>query len=1054
MRIRGVLVCLLAALLAPLSFAQTQILGASVIQGGPVVTNNPAGSDTQVQIKTGSAFGAVPVTIDGSGNAMFGTNGAGNVTGALGTYNRVFLIGDSPTKNATSGISDFGYYSCPNEFNNGWSSAQGATGWTGTKHVCTNAYYNFLAPGLDLGTTMGTSGQHGPGGWSTQSGLQLTGSVNSPGISEIFTGTQVKAGIGDNTGFYVYNSNKLGDVAGSDEGNHLGALGGGEYNGVYAGTVAAGGGGTGATTLKVSCTADCAYPGDGLFLLDGSASSSNKATAFTNFSNGVASYTVATPVTVSTGWYTLAADVKTPVNNDGKPIGAGYTSMTFTLNSATLYGVANTGSPTVGADICFAGSYWEHSKIANVSGTGPWSVTVLLRHAHISGSVAMQGGLCGKFLDFTANDTVSGPTTFRYPFPVMGAVTSTTMVVAWPASQVPTFATVASAVKFADPSNSATYSGGVITFTNFVASIRPYMVNLPSITLSNATDATFNGVCTSTTVDSTGKVSCTPSGYTPGSGSTTGITISVSGTNQYGNTDFVTKCGAEVLDVLDYTTNPPSISPGNVTTLTLEPNNCSWPDSGAVEQPHHYAGKVNTLHSFENWFSPYMVANSVFDASVIGYPHAYVQNSTSGAYFWRMATQPVSNSIYAYHGGQFNPLGGIWMEGLFSSGLTMQYAPDGPGSNVILINCPLSGCTDPYFNYNLWTLTGNGGNATLSYVPNTNVLTLTSPGGFLFSTGTNNVTIPRLSVTTALTLPNNGVTAGSCTFCSLTLGADGRVTAQSSNSSTAPLVTGSVGAANVSSGGLSNLVRNTATMSGGTWSTTTMTATAAQTDPYGGANAVSIQSSAVNSAYQDVGFTLTSGTTYTACGWVKGAAGGEGVQVLIGGNGTTLSTIRAITTGWQFYTVSTAPTGSLTRTLGFFSTTATNQTVYLYGWGLSVGSSCTPWLPTTSIAVTTPIYEISAPALSLFSQQSTVNCATSGTATFSEPLTGPSDKKVMVHLAACNGAATYTFPTAFINTPGIFASSTAASGLVTSLSTTAATITGSTSTGTIILEDY
>jgi hypothetical protein len=380
---------------------------------------------------------------------------------------------------------------------------------------------------------------------------------------------------------------------------------------------------------------------------------------------------------------------------------------------------------------------------------------------------------------------------------------------------------------------------------------------------------------------------------------------------------------------------------------------------------------------------------------------------------------------------------------LFNYALFMQYAPDPVGSSVAYIGCPLSLCTDAAFNYNVFTLLGNGGNAVLNYVPNTNSLTLT--------TGANAINIPRLAVSTAVTLPNSGVTAGSCTFCSLTVGADGRATAQSSASSSSSLVVGSIGAANISAGGLSNLIRNTQTMAGGTWSAGSETVTAGQSDPYGGTNATSLQSTSSSATYQDIGFTLTTSIPYTACGWVKGAAGGEGYQVLFGNNGSTLT---SITTGWKFYTVTITPTASLTRTIGFFSTTATNQTIYLYGWGMSQGSSCTPPLPTGSTAVTSPAYEVSAPSLSLFAQQTTVNCGTSGTATFSQPLVGPSDKKVLIHLAACNGAASYTYPTAFTNTPSVYASNNVAAAIATAVSTTAVTVTGAPSTGSLVLEDY
>ncbi|UWZ84657.1 hypothetical protein [Occallatibacter riparius] len=97
---------------------------------------------------------------------------------------------------------------------------------------------------------------------------------------------------------------------------------------------------------------------------------------------------------------------------------------------------------------------------------------------------------------------------------------------------------------------------------------------------------------------------------------------------------------------------------------------------------------------------------------------------------------------------------------------------------------------------------------------------------------------------------------------------------------------------------------------------------------------------------------------------------------------------------------------------------------------------------------------LSTPKFYSTAAQTTTSCGTSGSIISSEPFLGSSHKTVVIHLAACNGAATYTFPTAFANTPGIFASSSTAASVVTSLSASAVTITGTTSTGTIVLTDY
>lgn len=84
--------------------------------------------------------------------------------------------------------------------------------------------------------------------------------------------------------------------------------------------------------------------------------------------------------------------------------------------------------------------------------------------------------------------------------------------------------------------------------------------------------------------------------------------------------------------------------------------------------------------------------------------------------------------------------------------------------------------------------------------------------------------------------------------------------------------------------------------------------------------------------------------------------------------------------------------------------------------------------------------------------QTTVNCSTSGSVVFSQPEQGTSYKVVMIFANACLGTASYTYPAAFTNTPEVLSQSLAA--IATSVSTSAVTITGTTSTGFLEINGY
>ncbi len=263
-------------------------------------------------------------------------------------------------------------------------------------------------------------------------------------------------------------------------------------------------------------------------------------------------------VPVSNAWGTLTAPVPTPY------VGIPPYTTTETFSVAIVGGTAFDTTHL----LCFSTTFHEcvvPIAVGSVSG-GVQSVTANLRHGHTVGYV-FQGPSYGmEAIAYT--QSVSG-NTYRYLIDIVGCTTTLTCQgLIWQQGRatdlvgIPNFnfnSLIYGCVNLNAMSNSGTTT---VSFTqsSLCAVSFSNLSKYPGTTIyiNNATDSAFNGNCTNVQFTSLTVGTCTESGLT-GTHTATSATAQLSQTGQLGLNNVKLWQFAEVLDVQNETTTPPSV---------------------------------------------------------------------------------------------------------------------------------------------------------------------------------------------------------------------------------------------------------------------------------------------------------------------------------------------------------------------------------------------------------------------------------------------------------------------------------------------------------------
>lgn len=687
----------------------------------PGTAANPAGSQGQLQLNGAGIFGATqlyyssqfPTGLVGAmaaGRTVF-TDPADIITST--TYSFTNMIPGVPNafqwKNMRGGPLEEFYH------NSGWTN--GFNGFPSahaenclidqpntTNNNGTHACHMIMAKETQPGVGLGTSNVQAVGNklWVVPNFFYIVGYYNGAGTAENISSSLYHFGIGD-TALYSYVRSMGGNRDGSGEGvgNYFSSI---ENTAWYVGTCT-GNCSTGSTSISTNATANAGSQGVGRYAFDltagplGGLNSNSIVGLAAGLVSTTEAVTLANPVPVSNAWGLLTTALQ-PQSADigGPPYGTN-----LTVSVSVTSGTFDATDP-----ICFASQFHEQIKPASaISGSGTISFTAKIRKPHESGTLVMQGGACGYGMEQVINTVGNN----RYLVDVIGStsanVIQTTFFQLAQGSALgqgggalnnnlygsSTIATLSSN----GPGANNVYASGVAfggAWTNLLNS-----TSKTNIIIAGASDAAFNNVCTAFTWITQNSGTCTMAGISAGSHIATGATYKYATTT--GPINFVNLWPiAEVIDVQNYTLNPPSMDG----TLVLEPNIIAFSNGHVIHQPNDEAGLYRTIKGTAAVGNPYATHNNLYLSSAGLGAQGGCNSTTCNATIAGGNGQP--DTTYFDNGGNVQPLNGWSYSGAFYDFLVTNHTPAN-GASMFYLGTATPQKTNPNYNFCFSTIVNN-----------------------------------------------------------------------------------------------------------------------------------------------------------------------------------------------------------------------------------------------------------------------------------------------------------------------------------------------------------